>query len=185
MNRNILIIPILLSLAAGGKAAAQTTNAGADLDWNSFQSIAQKNIFDPTRAKGVRPGVVKKAAVVRTFTFRGATSFSSVDDAAFFTGDGAEAKGYVTGDLINGFTIRKITLDSVTLAQPNGDILVLQMDDSMRREEEGPWNKSDQPAPSPLVILDTKAEGPGTSSGPPGESEVLKRLRLKREQENK
>jgi len=184
MNRNILIAIVLLSMGAGLAASAQATNAGAALDWNSFQAIAQKNIFDPTRSGRVsRTSIRPRAVAVRTFTFRG-----TIDDTALFTGEGTPRKGYVKqGDLINGFKVMQITLHYVKLAEPNGNILVLKTDDTMRREEDGPWSKSDQPAPAGIVTTETKADEATASSspGPAGESDILRKLRLKREQEEK
>ncbi len=183
MNRNILIAFLLPALGAGLSAAIPETSAGAATDWSSFQSIAQKNIFDPTRSGTRRTGSVKRAVLVRTFTYRG-----TVDDVAFFTGEGAPRKGYVKeGDLINGFKVRQISLHYVKLAEPNGNILSLKTDDTMRREEDGPWTKSDQPAPAPVAGSETKTDGsaPSASAAPAGAglSDVLERLRKRHKQE--
>jgi hypothetical protein len=184
MNRNIVITILLLSLGAGRAAFAQETNAGAAPARISLQTIMQKNIFDPTRSGGrVRGGSARRAVVVRTFSYHG-----TMDDVACFTGEGTPSKGWSKeGDLINGFKIMKITLDFVILADPDGKLVQLAADDSMRRDEDGPWYKSDQPAP--LVIASSEAktdESPESSSpGPADESDILKKLRLKREQEDK
>src|SRR5271154_6903418 len=115
MNRNIFMVVLLLSLGTGRAAFAQETNAGATPAQISLQTLMQKNIFDPTRSGGrVRTGVVRKAVLVRTFTYNG-----TIDDTAWFRGEGAPGKGWLKeGDLINGFKILKITLESVTLAEP-------------------------------------------------------------------
>jgi hypothetical protein len=189
MNRNILTAILLLSMGAGWKAAAQEARAGAPPDWNSFQSIAQKNIFDPTRSGGVRAsGRARPAAVVQTFTFQG-----TMDQVALFKGYGAPKSGYLgVGGLINGFKVMKIPgqyTDSptVTLTDPGGTIVVLKMDESMRREEDGPWKKSDASAPASTAATETKTDEATASSSPApaSESDILKRLRLKREQEEK
>jgi hypothetical protein len=90
------------------------------------------------------------------------------------------------GDLINGFKEMQITLHYVKLAEPNGNILVLKTDDTMRRTEDGPWTKSDQAAPE-VATTEIKADESTVSSkpGPAGESDILRKLRLKREQEEK
>jgi hypothetical protein len=183
MNRNILIAILLLSLGAGRAALAQEADAAPALDWDSFKSIAQKNIFDPTRSG--RGGIRNRPrpAIVRSFTFRG-----TIDDIALFTGEGTPAKGYVkVGDLINGFTVRQITLRSVKLTVPNGTILTLDTDDSMRQEENGPWTKSDQFTPAPVAVTETPSDEStaASDSAPAGLSDRLKMLRLKREQEDK
>jgi hypothetical protein len=186
MKRNSFIAILSFSLGAGLVAQAQETNANAGLSWSSFESISENNIFDTTRrgtAVYGNPSRVR-TPVVRAFTYHG-----TIDAVALFTGDGAPKDGYVKeGDLINGFKVMQITLHYVKLAQPNGDIVVLKEDDTMRREEEGPWTKSDQPPP--LVIAISSEVKSDESSGSPspapaGESDILKRLRLKREQEDK
>ena len=144
----------------------------------------QKNIFDPTRSgraggRNSRP----RAAVVRTFTFRGSDGY-----VAFFTGEGKPRQGYVrVGDLINGFKVRQITLHIVKLTDPSGKIVELQEDNTMRQEEDGPWIKSDQPAPPAIVTTETKVDESTAASSPAsaGVSDILAKLRLKREQEEK
>jgi hypothetical protein len=181
MNRNILAAVLLLSLGAGPAATAQETNAGAAPDWSSFESIAQKNIFDPTRSGRAGGGNKPRAALVRTFTFRGSDGY-----AAFFTGEGTPRKGYVkVGDSINGFKVVQITLHFVKLTEPNGNIVELKEDNTMRREEDGPWTKSDQPAPPAIAATETKADESTASSSPAsaGENDVLARLRARHKQE--
>ena len=72
------------------------------------------------------------------------------------------------GDTINGFKVMKIpqSYDDaiVTLIDPSGTIVTLKDGESMRREDEGAWTKSDLPAPAPMVIPDTKADESTTSS---------------------
>jgi len=183
MNRNILTAVLLLSLGAGRAAIAQETNSSTAPDWSSFESIAQKNIFDPTRSGRAGSRSRLRGAVVRTFTFRGSDGY-----VAFFTGEGTPRKGYVkVGDLINGFKVRQITLHFVKLAEPNGNIVELKEDNTMRREEDGPWTKSDQPAPTAVAATETKADESTASASPApaGVNDILAKLRLKREQEEK
>ncbi len=191
-----------LLLGSGGAARAQETNSPPTLDWSYFEPITKKNIFDPSRSRrSSRDGLERvHVPVIRTFTYRG-----TMDDRAIFTGEGVPSDGCAkVGDLINGFKVMQVTIDFVKLAEPNGDLFVLQTDDSMRREDEGPWGKSDQPPPAPTFVVGGIARnsdsGPGGSPGvsetntvpePAGlhgaerEAEILRRLRMKREQENK
>lgn len=200
MKRTVPILIALLLSRAVLPAVADDTNAPATLDWSYFEPIAQKNIFDPSRSRrSPRDGFDRPhVPVVRAFTFRG-----TMDDRAIFTGEGVPLDGCArVGDLINGFKVMQITLDFVKLAQPNGDLIVLQTDDSMRREDDGPWTKSDQPvAPSLAVSAGAPSSdaAPGMAPGsaptntveePVGlkgaerEAEILRRLRMKRQQEN-
>jgi hypothetical protein len=180
MNRNILNAVLLLTMGAGLAATAQETNSGAATDWSSFESIAQKNIFDPARSGRAGNRRIRRAAV-RSFTFHG-----TIDDTAWFTGEGAPREGYVkVGKLINGFKVMQITLHSVKLADPGGNILVLKEDESMRRTEDGPWAKSDQPEPAGVATSETQA-GESTASSSPapaGVSDIIARLRARHKQE--
>jgi hypothetical protein len=183
MNRHIINTIFSLAVGAGLASAAEDTNVNGTLNWSSFEPIAQKNIFDPTRSGGVRPANRRRAPVVRSFTFHG-----TVDDVAFFTGEGAPSKGYVkAGDSIDGFKIMQINVNSnyVKLADPDGKILVLNEDQSMRREENGPWTESDQPAPDVTAPAETSSEEPAAASSPEpaGVSDILARLRARHKQE--
>jgi hypothetical protein len=75
----------------------------------------------------------------------------------------------------------------VVLTDPGGAIVVLKEGESMRREEDGPWAKSDQPAPVSIAGTEPNAsDAPPTSSPASGAaSDILTKLRLKREQEEK
>ncbi len=175
-------------MGAGLPASAQESNAVAALDWSSFESIAQKNIFDPTRSRGRGPRTIRPApAIVRSFTFRG-----TIEDAAIFAGDGA-GKGYLRcGGTINGFKVMKIPISYtdpvVVLTDPGGAIVVLKQGENMRREEDGPWTKSDQPAPAAIAAAAETTASDATASSSPAStavSDILTKLRLKREQEEK
>jgi hypothetical protein len=186
MNRNFLAAILLLSLGAGLAASAQETNAGAALDWSSFESIAQKNIFDPTRSgRGGRSKL--RAAAVRTFTFCG-----TIEEVAIFKGDGVPAKGgdMKVGDTINGFKVMQIPMrynesPIVKLTDPGGAIVVLQEGESMRREEDGPWTKTDQPPPAAVAAPEAEVDESTASSSPAsaGENDVLAKLRARHKQE--
>ena len=192
MTRRILNAILLMSMGAALAASAQETNSAESLDWKSFESIAQKNIFDPSRSGRSRSGPKPKPAVVRAFTFHGI-----VDDIAFITGDGAPEKGYVkVGDTINGYKVMKIASPAnysesptITLTDPSGAIVVLNVDQSMRREEDGPWEKSDQPAPVSSSSTIASA-GPSSDQStapaapePAGASDILAKLRARKKQQ--
>jgi hypothetical protein len=188
MKRIIHIAVLLLFMGASQVNFAQETNSDAAPAPArvSLLSLAQKNIFDPTRTGRVRPNRPgPRPPVVRRYAF---TFSGVVDDAALFTGEGA-GKGYLkAGKTINGFKVMQVNLDSVKLIEPNGKIVVLNTDDTMRREGDGPWLKSDEPVSEVMAIQETK---PGDAVASPipaaaaAENDVLKRLRLKREQEDK
>lgn len=202
MNRNIFIFALSLGLAAG-TALAEETDLAPSMDWGAFQGLAKKNIFDPNRAGPASYASKPRPKVIRTFTFHG-----TIDtDAALFTGEGVvDGKGYFRrGETLNGFKVMKIPLNytdpTVILTDPSGEIVVLKQGESMRREDEGPWSKTDQIQPS---MADTAAPSPSAATTPfpqvgpktfdasgtelhgaAREQEILKQLRLKREQEDK
>jgi len=189
MKPDVIMMILALALGAGQAALGQETNASAAPARISLQTVMQKNIFDPTRSGGrVRGGPARRAAIVRSFTFRGTIGDG---DVALFTGDGA-AKGYLrVGKMINGFKVMKIPVSYtdpvVILTDPSGTIVKLKEGESMRREEDGPWTKSDRSAPAVVASAEPKGEEASAtpSAGPAGESDILRKLRLKREQEDK
>ena len=185
MNRPLLTALLLLSLAAGPALRAQETNAAPAADWSAFESIARKNIFDPTRTGGRGRG--RRVVAVRSFTFCGTIN----DEVALFKGEGVPSGGgdFRVGGALNGFKVMKIPLSyadaTVILTDPAGTIITLKAGESMRREEDGPWTKSDQPAPASVAAAETPAEEASAPSSPSsaGESDVLARLRARHKQE--
>ncbi|MGA2175503.1 MAG: hypothetical protein ABSH38_11025 [Verrucomicrobiota bacterium] len=185
--------PIIIAslLVASMRAPAQETNAGARPDFNSFKIIAERNIFDPTRTGRRRPGApprrVERVSLV-------GTSIDNGDAVAIFTGNGVPERPFKTGDTVKDFKIVQITLDSVRLTGvTNTNMFVMDYDSrrSLRREENGPWQGSSDLS-DPVLIPSGNADDPAPSasaSAPPagggGESDIIKRLRLKREQEEK
>jgi hypothetical protein len=166
-------------------ALAPESSPGPALDWKSFEAMTQKNIFDANRNPGHERRPEQPAPkIVRSFTFSG-----TVDNRAIFVGEGAPAdQCFKVGDTINGFKVMQVTLDAVKLAGPDGALVVLETDNSMRREENGPWIKSEQPAPLAAATTPAPADASstaGSAAAPAGESDLLKKLRLKREQEDK
>jgi hypothetical protein len=190
MKPSVLNSILVLTLASALATRAQETNSSAALDWSSFESIAQKNIFDPTRSgRSGNRGPRARAVNVRAFTFCG-----TVDDVAIFKGDGVPAKGgdLKVGDAINGFKVMKIPTTyneapTITLTDPSGTIVVLKQDESMRREEDGPWTKSEQPAPVAISVDNSQAQSDESAAAPAAEpagvSDILARLRARHKQE--
>ncbi|HWD21382.1 MAG TPA: hypothetical protein VHB20_19100 [Verrucomicrobiae bacterium] len=177
MNQRFL--PFLVCAALLSPLAAfsqEATNAPASLDKNAFQILVRKNIFDPTRT-GARP-VGRRAPRVESFTFCG---YEGPEGVAFFSGAGAGKKPLKTGETINGFKVGAVTFRSVELKPADGPAVTLAMGSSMRREENGPWKTSDLPAPAaePAASPDAPA---AASSSSANESDIIKRLRAKREE---
>jgi hypothetical protein len=133
---------ILAALLAGRfSAAAQTTNSS---DFSFFQIVSQRNIFNQNRTAyehSARPAprVVDSFALVGTMSYAKGTF-------AFFDGSSAEFRKAlaVNGEIAN-FKIAAITPNSVTLSDgTNQTILKVTM--QMRRDENGHWVVSTEPA---------------------------------------
>lgn len=194
MNRFPTILSILWLMLAGGVAArAQEGAPPVALDIDSFRIIARKNIFDASRRGGIssaRP----RMPVVQSITLLGLVDDHGQSEA-IFGGQGAPDHFLKTGDSIDGFKVARVTLDAVQLAGPSNNIVLKQDSGStLRREDNGSWHVSDEPPPeesssaAPSDSSDsnsTARPAPSTPGNPGDESDIIKRLRLKREQEDK
>jgi hypothetical protein len=191
MKRTPYILFLLL-LAAGCMAAfAQETNTQEGLDFNSFDIIARKNIFDQSR-RGIlgRGGPIQRVPRIDRLTLRGIGGDHGNGEVYL---EGAGGDRFVkVGDHIDGFEVNRITLDSVRLVN-GSNTFVLDMDRrrSLRRMDDGPWEGSSDIS-EPVVASTTDATGSpdaaapaGASPARPGESDIERKLRLRREQEEK
>jgi len=177
------ILVLLLATAIIGRA--QSTNAAVRLDYQSFKIITDRNIFDPNRSsrasrrtEGTRPARIESFALVGTMSYENGTY-------AFFDGTGSSyRKGVKAGETIAGFKIADISADGVKL-QTNGHEIELNVGMQMKKQDEGEWQLSGRAesfaTSSPAT---TASEKPDSASGGE-ESDVLKKLMQKREQELK
>jgi hypothetical protein len=198
MNKRLLHFILLATLGAGAAFAQDTNsvaNGNAIPDWSTFQSIANKNIFDPNRSGGSYGGPRRRAPVVRTFTFCGV-----IDDVAIFKGDGVSSDGFLrAGDSVNGFKVMKIPAaysenPEIKMTDPSGAIVALQEGQSMRREGEGSWDKSEQQASESSSSSDSSTSSSSDNSSsstpaasapePAGVSDILARLRARHKQQD-
>ena len=184
------LTPMLLTmlLAGGGLgAAAQESHSESGPDLKQFDVVARKNIFDTTRT-GVRQR--RPAARVERIVFHG-TAIDQGQAAAFFEGPGVPNRPLKAGEVLDGLTVARITWNSVCLTNSSSNTFVLNTDTtpSLRREENGPWQTSlDVSAPAPAASsTDDQSSSASAPAGPAraGESDIEKRLRMRREQEEK
>src|SRR3989442_1787581 len=176
---------LVLLLATGMIGRAQSTNAVARLDYQSFKIITDRNIFDPNRSsrssrrtEGPGPARVESFALVGTMSYENGTY-------AFFDGTGSSyRKAVKTGDTIAGHKVADISGDRVKL-EANGQQIELSVGVQMRKQDEGEWQLAGRAesfgTSSPATAATEKTES--TSGGE--ESDVLKKLMQKREQELK
>ncbi len=131
----------VLSVTAAFSARAQTTNA---TDFESFQIISQRNIFNQnrvphSRSTHVAPPVVDSFALVGTMSY-------AKGEFAFFNGSSPEFRKVLQLDgEIAHFKVTDITSKTVTLSDgTNQMVLNLQM--QMRRDDKGNWVVAAEPA---------------------------------------
>ncbi len=182
----------------------QTTGPGR-LDFSSFRIIAERNIFDPNRSPRGRRFERRddfRPARVDAFSLLGTMSYEN-GQFAFFDGTSSEYRKVLKpADSIAGYKITEIAPKDVKLAAADGKVLELPVGMQLRREEEGEWvitartesygsSGGTPPASTvssipvtnaPSQSVGTNAETAAASSGG-GESDILKRLMQRREQE--
>jgi len=106
---------------------------------------------------------------------------------AFFDGSNADYQKALERDgLIAGFTLTAIGPNAVVLAINNKSV-ELKVGDQMRRDEETGWQliqDAEAPSGSPLVDkTDAPAEPPPAGDGGSDQSDVIKKLMQRREEE--
>jgi len=173
-------------LATGLVGRAQSTNSVARPDYQSFKIITDRNIFDPnrtsrssrSRTEGPRPARVESFALVGTMSYEKGTY-------AFFDGTGSSyRKAVKTGDTIAGHKVADISGDRVKL-EANGQQIELSVGVQMKKQDEGEWELAGR-AESFGTSSPATATAEKTDSASGGEeSDVLKKLMQKREQELK
>jgi hypothetical protein len=206
----VLSLGALLLPGANVLRAQEATNRDSATDFNSFQIIAQRNIFDPTRSGRVRSyGSGRRRPAAQSFAFCGIgeAALGKQHYAAMFNGYGNPGRQLYEGDVINGFKIVQIPPPAATngwracvqLAATNQATITLFEGMGMRREEGGAWTVSEQTEPNPVELATTSDTPTKTSDGDAdsssrssssansstSDSDVIKRLKLQREQEDK
>lgn len=178
---------MMIVLLTGLTARAQNTNnTPGRRDFPAFKIITERNIFDPTRSPSSarrsdapKPSRVVSFALVGTLTYEKGTF-------AFFDGSGSEfRRALKLSDTIAGYKVTGISSHGVEL-EAEGKRIELAVGMQMKRQDEGEWRAAGvaetlvTPAPA-TVASGEKTED--TSGGE--ESDVVKKLMQKREQENK
>jgi hypothetical protein len=184
------LAPILFSLllAAGSvTASAQETNSPPGQDFSSFDIIARKNIFDQSRT-GIRAlNGRRRQPQIERITLLGIGGDFGLGEA-YFGGNDTPLK---VGDHVHGFELSRMTPDCVRLSNSTNTFVLDLVDRrSLRRVDGGLWEGSSDLA-DPVDIAtnnsdDTAASPPSAADAPhPGESPIERKLRLRREQEEK
>jgi len=170
-------------MTCGLRARAQSTNAPGRLDFQAFKILTERNIFDPNRSSDSgRRSESKRVARVESFALVGTLSYEK-GNFAFFDGSGsAYRKALKIGDTIAGYKVAEIAADHVTL-DADGRRVQLGVGLQMKKQDEGEWQLAGRAEllAAPATASTVKAEN---SSGGE-ESDVLKKLMQKREQDLK
>ncbi len=168
------------------------TNATGRLDVSSFQNISLHNIFDPNR-RGIVPVTSYVRSVrVDSFSLRGTMIYPS-QSVAFFDGSSSlYNKAVTTQGTIAGYKIAEIAFDHVKLAAASNQTVNLPVGSQMKRRDNGPWSLEEGSEPSadsnPPAATEKPAKAgekpPGTGATSGADSDVIKRLMKKHEEDN-
>jgi hypothetical protein len=183
-----------LVLGAGFLANAQSTNDSNTTDYDSFQIIVQRNIFDPDRYPH-RSRIRSEVPGVPTFSLAGTMSYRK-GMFAFFSGTSDDyQKVLQQGGTIAGYTVAKITFDGVQLqtAVTNIDMKVgaaMRLEGSdWELSEPGEWGVSssstEAQSGNQSGNQNTDANSTPAPSPDSAPNDVLKRLMQLRQQELK
>ena len=178
------VVPLIIFLVSCGVVGrAQNTNAPGRLDFQAFKILTERNIFDPNRSSDSgRPSEPKKAARVESFALVGTLSYEK-GTFAFFDGSGsAYRKALKNGDTIAGYRVAEIAADHVKL-EADGKKVELSVGVQMKKQDEGEWQLAGRA--ESLVASATASSAKTENSSGGEESDVLKKLMQKREQELK
>lgn len=193
MKTTQLILAGFMCAAALVAPAAETNSPASGgpsrTDYVYYRMIAERNIFNPHRSKGVpnRPPPVRTEPerIVKSdrFALLGTMSYEK-GRYAFFDGSSTEFRKVAKPeDSIAGFKIAEVAPTCVKLVLTNGQILELCVGMQMKKSEEQGWQlagKAD--AAEGTIRTASSSSSSSTSSGPESE-DVLKRLLEKRSQE--
>lgn len=189
----LIITGVWLALAHGALAAETNSPAPAAssrTDYVSFRMIAERNIFNPHRRKGVPnrppPQRTEPERIVRSdrFALLGTMSYEK-GRYAFFDGSSSEFRKVAKPeDTIAGFKIAEVAPTCVKLVLTNGQLLELCVGMQMKKSEDQDWQlagKADA-AEGTSRRSSSSSSSSSATSGPESE-DVLKRLLEKRAQE--
>jgi hypothetical protein len=176
------------------EAASEATPApaaGPGSSYADFKLIGDRNIFNPNRtrrsSRGGSDAPKPKPTIVQTLSLVGIMSYGK-GDLAFFDGSSASLRKVAhTNDTIAGGQVLGITPSQVRM-KLEGKEVTLAVGARFRREDEGAWTLV-EPGGKPAAS-ESGASAPADGDAPKSEaggeeSDVLKRLMQKREQEMK
>lgn len=146
---------------------AKPAPSSGKLDYSSFKSVAERNIFNGNRSgqrmTATRSSTQQRSVRVESFTLVGTLLSEDKDPVAFFDGTGSESrKALKQGGSLAGFTVKEILHAGVRLAEGTNTLDVF-VGTGMRREDEGLWKSSTTGA-----SYASSSSGGGSSDGGSG-----------------
>jgi hypothetical protein len=193
MRSSILIAVFSIAAAALASRAEDAASGSKKNDFGSFQIIVQRNIFNPNRSgRSGRPvSDTPRPAATEGFGLLG-TMIYEKGKFAFFGGTSSNFKKVVSpSDKIAGYRVEEIEPNLVKL-QPEGtnsQTIELKVGQQLKRQEGGEWRLSESREPFTQASKETSTnqshDSSNASAAPGDESDVLKRLLQKREEELK
>ncbi len=192
MNTTQLIIAGLMFASTFGASAVETNGlapgGSSRVDYVSFRMIADRNIFNPHRAKGVPnrpPQRTEPERIVRSdrFALLGTMSYEK-GRYAFFDGSSTEFRKVAKPeDSIAGFKIAEVAPTCVKLLLTNGQLLELCVGMQMKKSEEQGWQLAGKAEAAEGTTRSFSSSSSSSASSGPESEDVLKRLLEKRSQE--
>ena len=196
-----LVAWLLAGLIGGLDASAQQTNSSSTAatpqgappraDFSSFRIVAERNIFNASRAGGrPRTGPASRPTRVDSFALVGTMGYEK-GTFAFFDGNQSEYRKTLQRDgSIAGYKVLEVQPNLVRLAAGTNRPVELKVGMQMRREDEGDWQLSDRSESYASTGGSSSSGSPGAAASPASssggdESDVVKRLMALREKETK
>ena len=165
--------------------STSSTNLLNPIDFKSYAIVISRNIFSPTKSIPSTRSEVKKAPQVDIISLVGTMS-SDKGQLAFFDGTASAFRSVVKlTNVIAGLTLSVITPEQVTLTS-NGQTFLLRVGNQLRREDQGEWKATEETLPTASASFSSGgslSEKTSTVSSSGEDSDVLKRLLQKREQD--
>lgn len=171
------LLALLALYAFLGPNSAGGGDAYGPLDeFAGLRFIAERNIFDPSRSSRLAGAEVERPKPRRSeaLTLVGTIAYEKGAYAFFEGSDPQSRKVLETGGEIADCKVTEIAGSAVTLDAGTRSI-TLPVGTQLRREADGEWEVADFSGPPPDSASASAAE----------ESDIVKRLMLKREQELK
>ena len=185
-----VLISLLLLAVTEAPARAQETNSPGRPDFQDFRIISERNIFNPNRSQRRERSRSEREPERRTRTESVALLGTMNYDKgwfAFFDGSRSDyRKALQAGDAIAGYTVGEIAPNHVKLESTNSPPIQLRVGTQMRKQDdEGDWEIRDrfETASTPTAPAATAGDTNTTPSSSAEESDIVKRLMQKREQE--